>query len=98
MCSGPPVLGARQKKEEQELKLTLLPIHLHQTGFQLMTQTPVHSSWSAELPHHCSTWNNPTVLEFRSSILVPSTGTARKAAKPQGRAGAAAFQTQGITN
>lgn len=83
VCSGPPVLGGRQKKEEQELKLTLQPILLHQTRFQLTTQNPVHSGWSAELPHHCSTWNNPTVLEFRSSVLVPSTGTARKLQSPR---------------
>lgn len=70
MCCGPPVLGARQKKEEQGLKLTHLPI-LHQTSFQLMTQTLVQTGWNAELPNHCSTWNNPTLLEFQ--IQYPGT-------------------------
>lgn len=90
-----------QKEEEQELKLTLLPT-LHQTHFQLITQILVQTGWRAELPDHCSICDNETFIpqrwNSRSSILVTSSATASKAAKPPGQAGAAAFQTQGTAN
>lgn len=99
VCCGPPVLGARAKEGEQELKLILLPILLHQTRFQLITQILVQTGWSAELPDHCSTWDNETFIpqcwNSRSSILVTSSATASKAAKPPGQGWSSSFPDTG---
>lgn len=88
-----------QKKEEQELKLTILPILLHQTCFQLMKQILVQTGWCAELPNHCSTWSKGAFIPQRwnstSSILVTSTATPREAAKPPGQSWSSSFPDTG---